>query len=269
MDFGMLGMLFGSSSSGTPATAPAWNVASITEQLNSQQYQEVMTQLKVALDDYRDNRTVNWCVDQGYRKGHVCVLYLLTRNFLKFTSGRVATTNEQGFALLCAVLLLLRVAQDVHSCEIDMAKHGLEFVFKALRDKLGSWVYAQNPWSMPTVQKVVDELDKWVLGVQDGLPLPVWATAFGVSTFGWTFTWGNPVEADTAAFQRCQGIRATRTSVAHAFVQHMRTLTTWDAVFKADLADLTTVVPIQTPPPHHAADAGAGSGAGTGAGTGV
>jgi hypothetical protein len=81
---------------------------------------------------------------------------------------------------------------------------------------------------------------------------------------------GNPAAADTAAFQRCQGIKATRAAVAHTFVQHMRTLTTWDAVFKADLVDLTTPVPTQTPPPvtstataaaHGADTAGAGASA--------
>ena len=190
------------------------------------------------LDTLRDPRAMDWCLDYGYERGNACVLYKVVRNTLKYRSqGRVPTMADVAFAMTCAVLLLLRTAQDVVCAHHDMAKAGLPFVYTAIRDKMWMWVQQWPVDVLPAVDTVVNDVEEWAAAVPAAeLPLPVWVTAFSTSTFGNTFTWGQPSTHDIHAFQRCAGVPTTRSSVTPVFVAFMRHAGTWQRVFTTSLA---------------------------------
>ena len=184
---------------------PQWDEAMLVSSLCRHDYEALTTRLDLYLDTLRDPRAMDWCLDYGYERGNACVLYKVVRNTLKYRSqGRVPTMADVAFAMTCAVLLLLRTAQDVVCAHHDMAKAGLPFVYTAV----------------PAAE----------------LPLPVWVTAFSTSTFGNTFTWGQPSTHDIHAFQRCAGVPTTRSSVTPVFVAFMRHAGTWQRVFTTSLA---------------------------------
>jgi hypothetical protein len=223
---------------GAGSPPPQWDPASMTELLGSTRFTELSARLLVALDVARNPLAVNWCLDAGVRHGHVCVLYLVTRNVLKHGCGRVPSCDDVTAGMTCALLLLLRVAQDVHACHVDMAKHGLGYVYVSIRDKVWGWVARLNTASLPSITDVLARIDPWIATTATTLPSPVWATAFRVSTFGATFRWGNPIDGDTLAFQRCKTLQATRAAVANNFTAYVRAQHAWSTVFKADLIEL-------------------------------
>lgn len=219
-------------------SVPEWDASGLTDKLHSQQFSEVMDALDGHIDTTRDPRAVNWCVQFGYKRGHVCVLYKLTRNMLAWNRGRVPSIDDLGFALRCALILLLRVAQDVKSCLDDMAKADLEFVYKAFRDKLWRWISGWKQDALPAVGEVAREVERWAAAMKV-LPLPVWATSFRTSSYKRGFTWTNPAAYDTSAFQKCKTISDTRNSVTRSFMTFLKTQSSWADAFRADIVDVT------------------------------
>lgn len=218
----------------TASCAPQDVCTRLSALLEERAFQEIATVLVTELDDVRNPHVVNWCAAHGHGAGHALPLYYATRNVLKWrSSGCVPTTHELFHALTCAVVLLVRVGQDVAACRLDLAKSGREFVFLAVRAKLWSWVSAWRTGALPPVPDVVAAVDAWFgAHAAPTLPLPVWANAFNVS---WptasTFYWGTPTPTDVTAFQRSCTVADTRAVVLAKALAALRGARTWEAVF--------------------------------------
>lgn len=227
--------------SSSSSSIPEFNTDWLAEKLGAHQYTELCTQLDTSIDVHRDPRAINWVFLHGHKRGHVFALYKFLRNLMKHRVGRVPSMEDVKCAARCSLLLLLRVAQDVRVCRDDMAKAGLEFVYTSIRDKLRVWMLASASQSPAvTVAHAASELDGWLKATPTkALPLPAWATAFGTSMFGATFTWGNPSATDLAAFTRCSNVSMTRDAVAVRFLTFVQSCSGWPAVFDASLADLS------------------------------
>jgi hypothetical protein len=211
-----------------------------TELLLDAQFPRVLKIVDDGIEVHRDTRVVDWCILWGYTHGHVPVLYKLARNKLKFQCGSVPSFRDMSFGLSCALVLLLRVAQDVRACKVDLAKADRDFVYFAFRDKLWSWLEGRPLVSLPTVQEVLPEFSAWVQSdAPTRLPLPTWATAFSI-THMTTFSFGVPTDTDTAAFRRSQTVEETRDDVLRSFCAFIQTQPSWQAIFKASLHTLTT-----------------------------
>lgn len=228
-------------------TPAAFCASDLDALLGHNDWPALKTELVRWMDGAREPRAVNWCVERGYRQGHVLPLYMLVRNLLSFHDrGAVPLVETVTFGLRCALLLLLRVTQDVHACMLDMAKTDVEGVFTAFRGKLAKWVSAWDSRSLSAVGATAGEVEAWSRArVQ--LPLPTWATEFRVTCLT-TFSFGAPSKKDTEAFQRNRTIDSTREQVARAFLSYVRTCASWDKVFVADIVDLTTCKPEREKP---------------------
>jgi hypothetical protein len=239
-----------STSTSTSAPAPTTRAA-LTSLLHDYEFAAVAKLLVEELDTTRSSQAVDWCTEFGVGAGHVLPLYYSVRNVLKWRdSGQVPTTEALFASVTSAVVLLVRVAQDVAACHRDLAKSGREFVYMAVRAKLWRWARQWRPTVLPRVADVVAAVETWFQAYNatsssstsststptptptPTLPLPVWAVAFGVS---WpsqtTFTWGTPSVADRDAFLRNTTIASTRAHVLHNALGALRTMQTWEAVF--------------------------------------
>lgn len=212
------------SSSAVPST--------LTALLHEFAYEDVAKTLVQELDCARNPQAADWCAELGAGAGHALPLYYDVRNTLKWrAAGVVPSTRTLFLGLTHAVLLLVRVAQDVAVCRLDLARRR-EFVYLALRAKLWSWVRLWRDVTLPRVADVVAAVDAWFQAVSEPLPLPVWAVAFDA---WWpthtTFTWGTPSAEDVAAFQRNSNIAHTRARVRDNALAALRAMHTWEAVF--------------------------------------
>ena len=220
------------------ASASADSLSELNAFMAADNSEAVVAIVERMLDKERDPRVVNWCVEWGYRKGHVPVLYHLARNLLRFSNGRVPSLEDLEFGIRCALLLLVRTAQDVISCRMDLAKADLDFIYEAMKDMVRHWVMRWNPDRYVTVARIRDDLDAWFKTVPiETLPLPSWATSFQCS---WSYIplvskctmyWVNPVAHDVKAFQRSTTVPATRSSVVREFLNVLAKHESWSAFF--------------------------------------
>ena len=209
---------------------PAWDPCMIAEALENEEYERVAAILQ-ANYAAREPRVVDWFIEQGYRKGHVVVLYYLAQNLLRYSKDRVPTVEDLNFGVRCTVLLMLRVAQDVMCCKLDVVKAGREEVYAAFAQDAKIWLTARWPADvLATPAAIGDELDKWLAANADmDLPLPTWATCLEVGFVD--FYWKKPTAHDVTSFKRCTNIAATRASVAVHVLKMLRTTPTWEAFF--------------------------------------
>ena len=185
-------------------------------------YEDVVTAIGEAVDTYRVPRCVNWCIQLGYRQGHVPVLYALTRNTLRYSHGRVPSCEDLAFGVKCAMLLLLRTAQDVVCCRKDLAKADRDFIYTYILSYVKHWVNRWEVESLPEHGALVAEVEAWAGSVTE-LPLPAWATCFTSKL--WGVSWGRPEAHDVASFQRSTTLTATRMEVAVQFLTALRAAT--------------------------------------------
>lgn len=227
-----------------PAVLLGWDEAALAAQLAAHQYGEVMATVTTFMETRRDPRAVDWAIRTGYKEHCVPVLYKLVRNFLKWQDrGRVQSIQDMNFGLRAAVVLLIRVAQDVESCRMDLAKHDLGSIYTAFRSKIWSWLKVYEPALLPSRVKVLHDVEVWSRGATQ-LPSPVWATAFTVSRVSFaTFTWGTPTAVDISAFERSMTVQATRMAVCESFIAFAKRQTCWSALFTAELSDIVATVP--------------------------
>jgi len=209
-----------------------WDGTTLATSLHEENYQAVMDVLDDAINVKRDPRAINWSIEYGYRRGHVPVLWHLSRNFLRFSNGRVPSCEDLAFGVRCAVLMLLRVAQDVVSCKVDLAKADRDFVYTALATEVSKWVLRWDNNTLPTRMDIAAELARWIVAV-DVLPLPTWATSFASGFLKWK--WTQPTATDTASFRRCAKLAETRLVVADKFIALLRDSPSWAAFLRVDV----------------------------------
>jgi hypothetical protein len=198
----------------------------------------VVAALDSALDAGRDPAAVDWCLDAGLRGGHVAPLYKAARNALKWaTTGRVPTGAEVAFGLYLALVLLLRVAQDVQACVSDLGRTDRACVYDAFRAKVAAWVGSWPVWALPPdVRPVADRVAAWAAaraGCDVPWPSPAWVAAFKTPTLvGTTFTFAAPSASDVAAFARCQTLPDTRAEVTDRLRAVLEAAADWPSVLR-------------------------------------
>lgn len=223
----------GAAAGAAAVSVPPDTFAKVTQQLQDSDFEDVAATLTMYIDVRRDPLAINWCTKYGFRHGHVLPLYMLVRNVLKWSKGSVPSTRELELSLQNALILLIRVAQDVTSCRRDLAKRDLEFIYSAFRDKLHLWMASWGHITLPPVSQIMDKVDKWF--AHTPLPLPTWATCFQKSwPIGDTFYWNTPTKDDISAFSRCQTVDKTRASVYTAFKTRIESFDKWNDVFSID-----------------------------------
>ena len=217
--------------------ASTWKPEVVEELMLKESFAEVACALEDALTVRRNPQAVNWCVEWGYRRGHVLPLWFLTWNQLRFSLGRVPSVEDLEFGVRCAALLLLRGAQDCVSCRLDMAKCDRVFILNKLalnvHTWLSKWVMAA-PSALPTGSAIAVLLTAWLECHKSGsLPLPTWATSLFptnmLSAIVWnerTAFWRAPDAHDVASFQRSLTVVDTRAKVAAAFLAELAATTT-------------------------------------------
>lgn len=218
---------------------PIWEPAALLQRLENQQYTELVTALNQHVDLAREPKAIDWCIQHGYQNGHVPVLYVLVRNMLKHQAGRVPTTEQTAFTFQCVLFLLLRVAQDVRCCHLDLAKSDRGFVYVVMRNKLREWISYWNPDTVPGLQALLPAFRQYCQSIVPHLPLPTWTAAFSCSVVGDTFYWNTPSSDDTTSFQRCQTTLRTRASVTRAFIEALRRQETLKSVLALELDDVS------------------------------
>lgn len=191
-----------------------------------------------ALDVNREPAAVDWCLEAGVERGEIIPLYKLVRNAVKWAhGGRVPTTAELFFGVLTALMLLVRVAQDVQACVTDLGRPELAWVYGAFLNKVRMWLSAWPATALPSVHKVTSDLVAWCTQSSDNeMPSPAWVTAFTRPTFvGNTFSFCDPTPADVAVCARCCTLAATRRDVVSRLTTVVNTTTTWSALLGSGL----------------------------------
>jgi hypothetical protein len=198
--------------------------------------------LDSALDVHRDPRAMDVCKVAALEQGHVVALYKLVRNGLKWSStGAVPCTRTLMQAVVHAMLLLLRVGQDVQACVTDLGRPERAWVFQAFVRKVGSWLAAWPPAALPTLHAVAAQVHDWNSEVTQW-PNPAWAASFhSPLLMGTTFTFGRPRHEDVAAFDRCQTLQATRADVCSRLCEALEASANWEVALGAALAGVVTM----------------------------
>jgi hypothetical protein len=202
-----------------------WKPEHLAGLLHDQDYDALVTALQ-AYYDARDPRVVNWSIEFGYRQGHVPVLHLLAHNFLRYSKGRVPTIEDLAFGTRCALLLLLRVFQDVASCKLDLAKADRDGVYPAFLSSVQLWLL--NRWTddvLPSPAEVAVELETWLQKTKS-LPLPTWASCFSSGFMGGMY-WAKPSSHDVTSFKRCTNVAHTQAAAAAQFIDSLKTSGNW------------------------------------------
>jgi len=217
------------------ASSEFWNASLAMNALESHEFEDVVAHVCTAIDSHRDPRAVNWSVEYGYRRGHVPILFFLAKNMLRYGRGRVPSCEDLSFGLKCAVLLLLRTAQDVASSKLDMAKADRNFVYTTILTHVRYWVLRWNKLCLPSIADIADGVSSWVQAERTELPLPVWVTCFSTSRYFGTVSWSRPEVHDVASFKRSETVKSTRTNVADKFLSALRASTHFEAFFNYDI----------------------------------
>jgi len=210
-----------------------WSATAAVEQLEAENFDVAVNSVVTAISYERDPRAINWCTEYGYRRGHVPILFNLTWNALRFSKGSVPNMESLTFGIRCAVILLLRTAQDVVSCKLDLAKSGVDYIYTDILRSVRHWVLRWNEDVLPSTAQMHEEISVWLESRAEPLPLPVWATCYYSNMF--SRTWGQPKEHDTVAFRRSETVNATRTAVADKFMSELQRAADLVTFFKIDI----------------------------------
>lgn len=208
-----------------------WCSSTMEAKVTEEEYSYVAVALTDAIDVRRDPRAINWCTEFGYRRGHVPVLWHVARNLLRFSNGRVPSCDDLAFGVRCGMLLLLRTAQDVMCCRVDLARSDLDHVYVIIWSYVQHWVVRWNGDVLPAPAAVADDLAAWSATVTD-LPLPSWATAFEKGILGGLY-WNKPRAVESASFRRCSNLADTRAGVTAKLIEVLRCTENWKTVFEA------------------------------------
>jgi hypothetical protein len=208
----------------------SWNEHAVTDLLHAHLYPAVVDAVDAGLGA-RDTRVVDWCHRHGLMAGHVPPLYKFVRNALRFTD-RVPSRGEHVNALLAALCLLVRVAQDVVTAQLDLAKSDRDFVYPTFRNKLWGWIKS-GPSPLPPLNELWAPL-RQRLETAPALPSPCWVASFAVSCVS-TFSFNVPLALDVDAFARNRMADITRANVAGRFLLFVDSAGSLSEVFSAPL----------------------------------
>ena len=197
------------------------------------------TLLDTAIDVIRDPKAMDVCRMAALDQGHVVALYKLVRNGLKWSkTGMVPCTDALAATFVHAMVLLLRVAQDVQACVTDLGRPDRAWVYHAFLKKVQAWVAAWPPSALPPLLTVAREVQAWT-GSLSSWPNPAWAASFQCPTLiGVTFMFTRPKQEDVAAFERCRTLTATREEVAARLHDALCTAPGWEIALEGALTAL-------------------------------
>ena len=207
-----------------------WDSVALSTMLSEERYPDLMANVQCQLDTFREPRMVDWLEKYGYQQGHVPALFAFTQNLMRYSKSRVPSVEDVQFGIGCCTILLLRVAQDVASCRLDMAKSDRDHVYAAFAAKVKHWILRWNCEILPHPGDVKTQVEHWLEMITSNgfdLPLPTWATSFTTGILG-TFYWNVPTSHDVVAFKRCTNVVATRRMVTAQFIEVLEKAQTWE-----------------------------------------
>lgn len=158
-------------SSGAPPLPLAWQTYSGSQAadglpletlLAGHRYDAAFQAGYTALHWARDAAGAEWCMASGTLLGNVVPLYLHAWNGLRHGVGAVPTPGQLVGAVEAAILLLLRVCQDVCAVEGVMGDPGKgRTVYDAIHAQVTTWVVRWHP-HLPTGPSLAASLRTWM-----------------------------------------------------------------------------------------------------------
>ena len=217
-----------------PPRSRDWDTGPLDKLLKQEDYAALSAKLIQLYDSAREPRVVNWCVHYGFRGGHVCPLFQLTRNMLRFAHGRVPSLEDLEFATMCGTVLLVRVAQDVLCGKLILARLDIDWVFTAVAKDVERWLVRWGPDIVPAPSAMAAAIRKWWSPeVAATLPQPAWVTAAWTSAFYGAVLWDHPSNEVALAFRMCNTVTKARGIATRRFVAVLDLAPSWPAVFEA------------------------------------
>lgn len=209
--------------------------------------------------DYRTAYDIVWnamkaqdvqCADFIRRHNtHVLLAYTDARNSLHVDCS-VKTTTKLKEALVRAIFLLARVAQDVDACFNTLSQRDVERVLKAFYRKVIGWLAAlatrthNGTTHWPSLTDVVETVRAKLKPHTSALPSPIWAPFFSQSAVPMRYHmyFGKPDEAIVASASRVTlQINASRQTSLKRFLNAVKRSATWDAFLKHTLDRIRTL----------------------------
>jgi hypothetical protein len=201
------------------------------------------TTLTLAIDSARDPKALDVCQMAALHHGHVVALYKLARNGLKWSStGAVPSTGALAAGVVHAMILLLRVAQDVQACVTDVGRTERAWVFPVFLAKVKKWILDWPPAALPALEDVAARVQEWT-DTMAAWPNPAWAAAFQVYWMSNTFLFVRPSSEDVATFERNRTLDMTRHDVAQRLQEALLTAATWETALGTTLSTLVRSTP--------------------------
>lgn len=206
----------------TSLTVPvAWDAKRLGELVDRQCFGELVTNdvLYRYFDTERLFEVVDWSYVQGFKKGHVPILYMYVRNMIKHDRGMVMSEASFEHALLAVVFLLMRTIQDVAACKRLYAVKEVEACYTVLRSKMNSWLEKFRGRRWQSLRSLIVSSQK--LKPETGIyPSPAWCTQCSANRFSSsTIYFGTPSpELISSTKETDDHVNAVRTEVGNAFL---------------------------------------------------
>ena len=227
-----------------PATSDLrlWDAKHLGDLVETQRFGELVTNdvLYRYFDKERIFEVVDWSFVEGYKKGHVPILYMYIRNMIKHDTGTVMSQAAFERSLLAVVFLLMRTIQDVAACKRLFAIKDVENAYTILRTKMSSWLEKFRGRRWQSLRSLIVSSPK--LKPDGGIfPSPAWCTKFSSNRFSSsTLYFGTPSpEIISSARETNDHVNEIRAEVGNAFLAWAKERK-WTEFLTQDYKDLTS-----------------------------
>lgn len=225
-----------------PPTVPStWDAKRLGELVESQCFGQLVTNdvLYRYFDKDRIFEAVDWSYIEGFKKGHVPILYMYVRNMIKHDCGSVMSQAAFEHTLLAVVFLLMRTIQDVAACKRIFAIKDVERAYTILRTKMNVWLEKFRGRRWQSLRSVIVSSQK--LKPDSGIyPSPAWCTQFSANRFSSsTLYFGTPSpEIISSAKETNDHVNDIRAEVGEAFLAWAKERK-WTEFLTQDYKDLS------------------------------
>jgi hypothetical protein len=225
----------------TPAVPESWDAKRLGELVDRQCFGQLVTNdvLYRYFDRDRIFEAVDWAFVEGFKKGHVPILYMYVRNMVKHDCGSVMSQAAFEHSLLAVVFLLMRTIQDVAACKRLFAVKDVERAYTILRAKMNVWLEKFRGRRWQSLRSLIVTSQK--LKPESGIyPSPAWCTQFSANRFSSsTLYFGTPTpEIISSARETNDHVNEIRAEVGNAFLAWAKERK-WTEFLTQDYRDLS------------------------------
>ena len=218
-----------------------WDAKKLGDLVEHQRFGELVTNdvLYRYFDRERIFEVVDWSFVEGYKKGHVPILYMYIRNMVKHDTGTVMSQAAFERSLLAIVFLLMRTIQDVAACKRLFAIKDVENAYTILRTKMSAWLEKFRGRRWQSLRSLIVSSPK--LKPDEGIfPPPAWCTQFSSNRFSSsTLYFGTPSpEIISSARETNDHVNEIRAEVGNAFLAWAKERK-WTEFLTQDYKDLS------------------------------